>query len=198
MVVLSLAFTSAVVAQASYREEFEELFTRPEETMGFVRDHSPVYSIRITGEFVCETQITLYQQEASPVIDYRMTKKPLDEQMPRISRGKKPRIWKESLSLSDCPGLKQIYDAVVDLAMNLGVENTIYQPGVIYQFWGTSLQEERYLRFVRPNPVIEGSYWGRPPKRSEDMEGWISEVLHLTGLDPFRCSLVKPRCTSSN
>ncbi len=181
----------------SAKEILHEEFKRPEEDVQFLRDHSPVYTIRVTGEFICESQLTIFSGDDGTIMYFQMMKEPLEDQLGKISRGRQVRKKEGYLRAETCPQLKELFDTIDTVMVDMGVGEKIYQPSVIYRIWSTSLFEERYVKFIAKNPAMRGSYWGQNEKRSVALEDWISQALEVAGLDPNRCSFKRPKCKVS-
>ncbi|MCP4606050.1 MAG: hypothetical protein GY847_36995 [Proteobacteria bacterium] len=189
--------------QIAYETFMNSHFLRPEKEPGFTREHGPVITIMITGEFALETQITLYRKEDAVVASMtRAVGESIYEQLyDRHSKSSKRKkrgphddisMQKMKISSSRCPELIRIFEMFEDLQVAAFVDSTLFFPSVTYQVWVTGLVEENYFKVVGPAPQADrAAYWGELDSIRGNLVAWIHELIWVLQIGPGPSPMAK-------
>lgn len=189
--------------QVAYESFMDSNFPRPEKQPGFVRQHGPVITIMITGEFALETQLSLYREENAVVVEItRAVGASVYEQLYDIhSKSSNQKegapqddvvLQKMKVSSLRCPDLEQLFEAFENLEVSAFVDSTLFFPSVTYQIWVTGLVEENYFKII--GPAVQADrvvYWGKTESIRGNLVAWIHELVLLLQVGPVPPPIAK-------
>jgi len=159
----------------------------------FKREHEPVLTVRVSGESVLETQVTIFVQRG--VVEAHVLQAdgaPISAQLLKLREASPeseasslfPRVaLKGSLVLSTKrPRLYQLYREVQKLTTSVFVDSTLYHPSIVYQIWVTGIQEQKSFKIIDHDPFSNSSsYWGHRRALDKDLTSWLNKLLAELG-----------------
>lgn len=168
VLLLLLAVTLCRCATASaIGEPVAPEISRPETDPAFLRLHAPVVTVRITGEEIRATQISVYRDGST----VRALIRQADQ---RASSGYSER----TSSSTDVGALKSLYDSFPSMQVSAFPEDTLYFPAMGVEIWATGIAAESRFSMRLPNDAAQSAaYWGERNERNTALLRWVRSLL---------------------
>lgn len=149
---------------------------RPEADPAFLRRWGVAITVRVSGEFRRQQQITMYEADgivhAIWIVEGEKTREG------ETSEGGNLASKQTRISATECPLLADSLSILRKTRFSIEVSRSIHAPSVTYQLWSTSLLETRYLRLHRPDSTASAvSSWGKPPEQDAGLVEFIEKLF---------------------
>lgn len=181
----------------NYDKFMEEKFARPEISSEFVRQHAEVVSVRVSGDYQLETQVTLAADDRGEVsawvvaltgADLRQQLSALKARMPYSSTEdvfSAVQLTRRVVSSKDLVSLQGKLAKFKSLKICALPGDRLTFPGALYKFWSRSSGGSYELSFSWLVPSASTtSYWGREACGQKLLAEWARDLFHALGVEP--------------
>jgi hypothetical protein len=179
---------------AQYEQFMGSYFTRPEQDPSFKREHEPVLTVRVSGESVLETQVTIFvqrgvveahvlQADGAPISAQLLKLREASPESEASSIFSRVALKRSNMLSTKKPRLYKLYREVQRLTTSIFVDSTLYHPSIVYQIWVTGIQEQKTFKIIDRDPFSNSfSYWGPRRAIDKDLTSWLNKLLAELGV----------------